>query len=72
VKKHLKEIEIKSFKGTKNELNAITYFLTHGKVLRKLSINFLTDERNVAPRRKAEEHFRMLPKASTNLEISIY
>jgi hypothetical protein len=72
VKNCLKEIEIKSFKGTKNELNVITYFLTYGKVLRKLSINFLRDEWNVACPRKAVEHFRMIPKASNNLEISIY
>jgi len=72
VKKRLKEIEIKDFRGTKNELNVIAYFLAHGEVLKKLSINFLENEWNVAPRRKAVEHFRMLPKASTNLEISIY
>jgi len=73
VKKRLKEIEIKGFKGTKNEFNVITYFLTHGKVLRKLSINFLEDDRwDVVSRRKAVKRFWMLPKASTNLEISIY
>lgn len=66
VKSHLKKVEIKGFKGTRNELSVITYFLLRGETLRKMSINLLKDD--------VKEEARSLltiPKASTNLELLI-
>lgn len=76
----LKEIEINGFKGTENEFTVINYFLMHGKALRKVTINLLKDDVEgedadalyVAARCEVEELLSSLPKASTNVKISIY
>ena len=77
VKSHLKKVEIKNFKGTKNELSVITYFLLRGETLRKMSINLLKADvkgevgSNDSARREAARFLLTIPKASTNLELLI-
>lgn len=71
VRINLKEVVIKGFKGTKNEFNVINYFVVRARNLKKMSIEILKDEK-VATRRQAAELLLMSPKASNNLEISIY
>jgi hypothetical protein len=77
VKSHLKKVEIKGFKGTRNELSVLTYFLLRGEALRKMSINLLKDDvkeevgPNVTARREIARSLLTIPKASTNLELVI-
>ncbi|XP_057418691.1 F-box protein At3g62230-like [Lotus japonicus] len=40
----LKEVEIKGFKGSVNEIRVLTYFITIGRVLRKMTIKILKDD----------------------------
>ncbi|XP_057418701.1 putative F-box protein At3g29830 [Lotus japonicus] len=40
----LKEVEIKGFKGLVNEIRMLTYFVTIGRVLRKMTIKILKDD----------------------------
>ncbi|XP_057439819.1 F-box protein At3g62230-like [Lotus japonicus] len=40
----LREVEIMGFKGSINEIRVITYFITIGRVLRKMTINILKDD----------------------------
>ncbi|XP_057452182.1 putative F-box/LRR-repeat protein At1g56400 [Lotus japonicus] len=69
----LREVEIKGFKGLVNEIRALTYFITNGRVLRKMTINISKDD----TRQESYHHdmaewlISTVQKASTELEISI-
>ncbi|XP_057425802.1 putative F-box protein At3g29830 [Lotus japonicus] len=72
----LREVEIKDFKGSMNEIRLITYFITNGKVLRKMTINILKDD--VANQDESMDSYccKMIEtlvsqRASRDLEISI-
>ncbi|KAL5102505.1 hypothetical protein RYX36_006832 [Vicia faba] len=74
----LKEIEIMGFKGTENEISVVSYLITNGKALRKMSIKVhrydLEEEaaRKVAVCRKAVQYLMMLPTLSSHLEMRVY
>ncbi|XP_057444356.1 uncharacterized protein LOC130736556 [Lotus japonicus] len=40
----LREVEIKDFKGSNNEISMLTYFITTGRALRKITINISKDD----------------------------
>ncbi|KAJ1389590.1 F-box-like domain superfamily [Sesbania bispinosa] len=73
----LKEVEIKGFIGTKHEIRMLKYFITNGKVLKKMSINLLRDKDPNEDwnldyyRRDVAEGMKKVPKASRDLEIFI-
>ncbi|XP_057429747.1 putative F-box protein At3g29830 [Lotus japonicus] len=72
----LREVEIKGFKGSMNEIHVLTYFITIGKVLRKVTINVLKDD--VADQDERLDYYHcdlkeklMSQRPSRDLEISI-
>ncbi|XP_057455379.1 F-box protein At3g62230-like [Lotus japonicus] len=73
----LKEVEIKGFEGSMNEIHMLTYFITIGRVLRKMTINILKDD-VVNQDESLNSYCRdmietlMSQRASRDLEISIY
>ncbi|XP_057418394.1 putative F-box protein At3g29830 [Lotus japonicus] len=69
----LREVDIKGFKGTINEIRVLTYFITMGKVLRKMTINKSKDDVRLESyhRDMAEELMSKVQRASTELDISI-
>ncbi|XP_057440394.1 putative F-box protein At3g29830 [Lotus japonicus] len=73
----LREVEIKGFKGSINEIHVLNYFITTGRVLRKMTINISND--SIAYQDGEFETYRcdmiemlMIQRASINLEISIF
>ncbi|XP_061370445.1 F-box protein At3g62230-like [Gastrolobium bilobum] len=73
VRHTLKEVEIKGFTGTTNELIVLSYFIVCGSVLKKITINIVKDDDDAtaAYTREVAEILLTLPKASPDLEISI-
>ncbi|XP_057440780.1 putative F-box/LRR-repeat protein At1g56400 [Lotus japonicus] len=72
----LREVEIKGFKGLMDEIRMLTYFITTGKVLRKMTINIMEDD--VAYQDGTLDSYccditktLMIHRASKDLEISI-
>lgn len=70
----LEVVEINGFSGTENELLVLMYFIANGDMLKRISINMLEDDsgRTMEPQiRENAEFLLTVPRASTNLEISI-
>ncbi|XP_057456016.1 putative F-box protein At3g29830 [Lotus japonicus] len=73
----LREVEIKDFKGSMNEIRVITYFITIGRVLRKMTI-YISKDDVTNQEWSMDSYWRdMIEKlrsqrASRDLEISIY
>ncbi|XP_061351943.1 F-box protein At3g62230-like [Gastrolobium bilobum] len=73
----LKVVEVKNFEGTVNGLLVLYYIIRCGRVLKKVNINVRKGEverddgRSVAFYRDIEEFVMTLPRASSDLEISV-
>ncbi|KAJ1431892.1 FBD domain [Sesbania bispinosa] len=74
----LKEVEIKNFRGTWNEIHVLSYFIIGGKVLKKVVINILKEDVagegiDVESRRlRIANNMLKAPRGSSDLDISIY
>ncbi|XP_057428377.1 putative F-box protein At3g29830 [Lotus japonicus] len=72
----LREVEIKGFKGSTNEICVLTYLVTIGRVLRKIIIN-ISNDADVDRDGRMDYYLRdmtkklMIQRASRDLEISI-
>ncbi|MED6109153.1 hypothetical protein PIB30_031042 [Stylosanthes scabra] len=71
----LKDVEIKGFMGTRDQINACHYFIKFGRNLRKLSISVLNEKDEnpaiVELRHNVALHFFDVPRTSKDLEIEI-
>ncbi|XP_057426091.1 putative F-box/LRR-repeat protein At1g56400 [Lotus japonicus] len=72
----LRYVDIKNFEGSINEIRMLTYFITMGRILRKITINVLKDD--VADQDDKLDYYRsdmteqlMTQRASKDLEISM-
>ncbi|GMN51723.1 hypothetical protein TIFTF001_020868 [Ficus carica] len=73
--KSLKVVEVKGFKGSQNQVSLLIYFITYGRVLKKLDINVSKEvvlgESPEIYIQKAQI-LQTLNKASPSLQISIF
>lgn len=75
----LKEVEIKGFRGSKNEVRVLIYLIMCGEVLKKINIHVLKGDIRCdhamiveAFRRDVARIMLAVPRASEELEISVY
>ena len=75
LRRTLKAVELKGFRGTMDELMACNYIIQAGRVLKKININVWKEENGnsekVEMRRALARCLLTVPKASRDLEISI-
>ncbi|KAJ1435838.1 Leucine-rich repeat domain superfamily [Sesbania bispinosa] len=71
LKKAVKVVEIKGFRGTENELLAVKYIVETGKVLEEVSINMMYGNLEEEKLRLVRRFCTAIPKASKKLKISV-
>ncbi|KAJ1404724.1 Leucine-rich repeat domain superfamily [Sesbania bispinosa] len=71
LKKAVKVVEIKGFRGTENELLAVKYIVENGKVLEEVSINMMYGNLEEEKLRLVRRFCTVIPKASNKLKISV-
>ncbi|XP_009342602.2 F-box protein At3g62230-like [Pyrus x bretschneideri] len=69
----LRKVEIKGFKGTRNEVYLMFYLVNHARVLEKLTVITSSEESNRGPEffRSVADQVHGFRKASENLSITI-